>query len=82
MLPIKTVLFPTDFSDRAEYAFQLACALARDYGARLILCHVHNIPPVVYGEFGAAPPEPLGAADEMRTRLMAIRPADEGIPVD
>jgi nucleotide-binding universal stress UspA family protein len=82
MLPIKTILHPTDFSDRAEYGFQLACALARDYGARLILCHVHQIPPVVYGEFGAAPPEPIGAAEEMGARLLAIRPADENIPVE
>jgi hypothetical protein len=30
MLPIHTVLHPTDFSERSQHAFRLA----RDYGAR------------------------------------------------
>jgi hypothetical protein len=33
MLPIRTILQPTDFSAPAEDAFELACFLARDYGA-------------------------------------------------
>ena len=45
MLFIQTILFPTDFSDHSERALELARALARDYGARLVLLHV------------AAPPE-------------------------
>src|SRR5262249_32901981 len=36
VLPIHTILHPTDFSERSGYAFQLACALTRDYGARLV----------------------------------------------
>ena len=40
MLPIKTILHPTDFSERSDQAFQLACSLARDHGARLIVLHV------------------------------------------
>ena len=31
MLPIHTILHPTDFSARSKSAFDLACALARDY---------------------------------------------------
>jgi nucleotide-binding universal stress UspA family protein len=82
MLAIKTILHPTDFSDRAEYGFTLACALARDYGARLILCHVHQPPTVVIGEFGAAPPEPPETADMLRERLMQLKPTDPDIPVE
>jgi nucleotide-binding universal stress UspA family protein len=44
MLPIRTILYPTDFSETAECAFPLACALARDYGARLIVLHVYPPP--------------------------------------
>jgi hypothetical protein len=33
MLPIKTILHPTDFSEHSAYAFRVACSLARDYGA-------------------------------------------------
>jgi nucleotide-binding universal stress UspA family protein len=40
MLPILTILHPTDFSDCSEYARQLAASLARDYGARLVVVHV------------------------------------------
>jgi nucleotide-binding universal stress UspA family protein len=40
MLSLATILHPTDFSDHSELAFRLACALARDYNARLILLHV------------------------------------------
>lgn len=40
MLPITTILCPTDFSPHAEAAFQLGSALARDYQAKLILLHV------------------------------------------
>jgi len=49
MLPIKTVLYPTDFSAPSEYAFQVACSLARDYGAKLVVLHV-DMPPVTIGE--------------------------------
>jgi nucleotide-binding universal stress UspA family protein len=44
MLPIRTILHPTDFSERARYALQLACALARDQGAHLTLLHVMPVP--------------------------------------
>ncbi len=49
MLPIKTILHPTDFSAPSEYAFRVACALARDYGAKLVVMHV-DMPPVTIGE--------------------------------
>jgi nucleotide-binding universal stress UspA family protein len=40
MKPIKTILHPTDFSAAAQFGLELACALARDHGARLILLHI------------------------------------------
>jgi len=45
MLAIRAILHPTDFSERSQLAFRLACSLARDYGARLILVHVS--PPIM-----------------------------------
>ncbi len=33
MAGIQTILHPTDFSENSRYAFQTACALARDYHA-------------------------------------------------
>jgi len=49
MLPIRTILFPTDFSECSEAAFRLASSFARDYGARLIALHVYP-PPLDHGE--------------------------------
>jgi universal stress protein A len=74
MLAIQTILHPTDFSERSEHAFWLACALARDYGARLIVLHVADAPVVAYGE-GVAPPDPeelRAAAQEQLDRLQAL----------
>ena len=81
MLPIKTILHPTDFSEQAGYGFQMACALARDYGARLIVCHVYQPPPVVYGEFGAAPPPLDETPESLRERLARVRPPEDEVDV-
>ncbi|CAN5471064.1 universal stress protein [soil metagenome] len=40
MFPISIILHPTDFSRFSEQAFELACALTRDYAARLVVLHV------------------------------------------
>lgn len=55
MLPIQTILHPTDFSEPADYAFRLACSLARDHQARLVIVHVAN---PGYAYVGVAIPEP------------------------
>ena len=72
MLPIHTILHPTDFSERSQYAFWLACSLARDYGARLIVLHVVALPTVVYGEAVVVPPNPeeLRAAAQVDERAL------------
>ncbi len=40
MMPIRTLVHPTDFSPCSARAFELACELARDSGARLVTLHV------------------------------------------
>ncbi len=50
MLPIRTILVATDFSPMSEHAFRFAGALARDYGARLVLLHVIRPSVAVYAE--------------------------------
>ena len=75
MLPLHTILHPTDFSERSEYAFRLACSLARDYGARLVALHVVTPPVVIYGD-GIVPLDPgpeRAAAKERLERLEAPR---------
>lgn len=41
---MKTILFPTDFSENSMHAAQYAAMLAQRYDAKLILLHVYNIP--------------------------------------
>jgi nucleotide-binding universal stress UspA family protein len=90
MLPIKSILHPTDFSPQADYAYRLACALARDYSARLIVMHVKMLPTVAYGEFAALPPEPEETMENLKERLMELKPRDcaveyvltEGVPAE
>jgi len=44
MKPIRTILFPTDFSENCEHAFEFALGFARQFSARLIVMHVINEP--------------------------------------
>jgi nucleotide-binding universal stress UspA family protein len=50
MIPIHTILYPTDFSRQSEPAFQLAASVARDHNARLVVLHVVPPPGAPYGE--------------------------------
>jgi nucleotide-binding universal stress UspA family protein len=52
MLPIRTILHPTDFSTHSDHAFGVACALARDYAARLVVLHVAPAEVVYSGLIG------------------------------
>jgi nucleotide-binding universal stress UspA family protein len=81
MIPMKIILHPTDFSKPSEYALRFACALARDYEARLILLHVVE-PPVYYGELGMTVPLPADFHESLQDRLERLVPADVGIPVE
>lgn len=68
MFPLATILHPTDFSEQSEFAFRLACALARDYNARLVLLHVLPPPMVVYAG-GPVPAETWPSSEEVREKL-------------
>jgi nucleotide-binding universal stress UspA family protein len=73
MLPIRVILHPTDFSLYSQAALPLACALARDHGATLVLVHVRSIPISTYGELGAVPAEPV---DVVKDRMRQLLPPD------
>ena len=44
MFSVKTLLYPTDFTQTSRYAFDLACQIARERNARVIALHV--VPPL------------------------------------
>ncbi|REK17574.1 MAG: universal stress protein [Planctomycetota bacterium] len=76
---IKTILCPTDFSSASKEALVLATSLARDYAAKLLVCHVYQ------------PPEPTAAMvshsgvpidrsrDEQLRELTEVRPPDPAV---
>lgn len=77
MLNIRTILVPADYSGHSEDAFQLAQALARDYGARLIVVHVATPPLLVTpGELGRALQVKNGYRAELEERLKGIYAID------
>lgn len=73
MFPFKTILHPTDFSERSALAFRLACSLARDYGARLILLHVAE-PPRTNAVEGVAIPPVVVDWQQLREQLLEFQP--------
>src|SRR4249920_638716 len=80
MLPIHTILFPTDFSESAQQTFPLACSLARDCGARLVVLHV-AAPPVRHEKLAAErhPEEYYGV---LRKALLQIRALEDNVSVE
>jgi nucleotide-binding universal stress UspA family protein len=81
MLRLRTILHPTDFSERSGYAFQLACALAWDHGARLVVSHV-QLPPVVSRELVPMAPEPFAVWRALEEQLSKLRPPDPDVSVE
>jgi nucleotide-binding universal stress UspA family protein len=87
MLPIRVILHPTDFSTPSEPAFQLACYLARDAGARLVVLHVIEVPLIMYSGVLMAPPAPppLPTEEERRAVLEQLHrflPPDPAVTVE
>jgi nucleotide-binding universal stress UspA family protein len=83
MLPISTIIHPTDFSDRSEYAFRLACSLARDHGARLIVLHVVPTPQGVgYNELPIVPPLSPDYRQELEEKLHKFKTVDPKLRVE
>jgi len=68
MLALKTVLFPTDFSDQAEVALDHALALAEKHGAALHMLHAV----VLHADDPNDPAHHFPDAEEIRVRLEEI----------
>jgi nucleotide-binding universal stress UspA family protein len=80
MLPIHTILHPTDFSEPSRYAFELACNLARGLSARLVLVHV-GTPPAVVGH-AVLMPVLAKEQEELEERLQQLTASDGNLGVE
>jgi nucleotide-binding universal stress UspA family protein len=84
MLALQTILHPTDFSEHSAYAFRLACSLARDHGARVLVLHtVTTLGPelVSYGE-AVTQLQPEAYQQKLWDDLRRVRSPDPDVPVD
>lgn len=86
MFTIKTILHPTDFSERSACGLPLACALARDHGARLVVAHVVE-PPMPINYEGVVIPTQDTDVETVRAKLQELTDRDpkvraEGIVVE
>ncbi len=80
MFSIHKILHPTDYSDASRPAFELACSLARDYSAELIVCHV-SPPPIIAAGEGVVFETPAFETEQMMARLEQMNPSVPGVRV-
>ena len=81
MLPIRTILHPTDFSEHSKPAFEMACALARDYHAGLVVVHVTQSA-AIFAPDGIAVAYPTEDSTEPKMRLAAMHAPGGGVTID
>jgi nucleotide-binding universal stress UspA family protein len=81
MFPLRTILHPTDFSDCSEVAFRMACSLACDYQAHLVILHVSPPPVDGYGE-GILPPLSADYLRPLREKLRQLQEAAPAVSVE
>ena len=79
----KTILHPNDFSSSASEALRIACSLAREYGAKLILLHVAQRPVAsVAGMPLPPPPPPIVDWSGLKKELDAVAAGIKDVPVE
>jgi nucleotide-binding universal stress UspA family protein len=79
MYPIRTILHPTDTSEDSQSAFRLACSLARDHGAELVVLHVY--PPAAVPEQDRPWWGPTAYDQRLWNDILRLRPLDPAVQV-
>lgn len=79
---IRTILYATDFSEPSRDVFPFAVALARDYGARLIVAHVMPLPITAITPGSLAVIEPEGNPEGVEEYLRQFDPHDPRVRVE
>jgi nucleotide-binding universal stress UspA family protein len=77
---IHRILHPNDLSENSKPAFEMACALARDYGAELVILHVY--PPPFNAAEAVDRRRPDGIAEDLEEKVRALVPGERFIAVD
>ncbi|MFN2624215.1 MAG: universal stress protein [Chthoniobacterales bacterium] len=80
MLAIKTILHPTDFSEPSRVALDMACGLASDYGAQLVIIHVMATPLLAPATKVAGIQSKLDGLEIPTNGIDVVRRIEEGNP--
>lgn len=81
-MKLKTILFPTDFSESSDAALSFASSLAAESGAKLQIVHVGNdTPTYLAGYYGSdlIPDTAKQVAEENQRLLTEIKPTVSGV---
>jgi nucleotide-binding universal stress UspA family protein len=78
MFPVKTLLHPTDLSEASRHAFDLACQIARDRSARIVVLHV--LPPPNRHSTEVAIGNPLAGFHEIAPDVSIETRVEKGDP--
>ena len=84
MMKFQRILFPTDFSAASTHAFELACGIARDYNASILILAVIEEPLAVgeYAGLDAGFSTGVHAAREkMQAKLVRMKSTVPGVSV-
>jgi nucleotide-binding universal stress UspA family protein len=81
MYRIRTILHATDFSEGSAVALRLACSLAQQHGARLVVVHVAEVPIVPYVG-GLLLPESPTYLQDVKAKLLQVGATEAGLPVE
>jgi nucleotide-binding universal stress UspA family protein len=80
--PIHTILHPTDFSGPCEEAFRVACALAKDQSARVVVVHVAVPPAASMPHMPVPMPLPADHRGKLEEMLDRFRTAVPDVQVE
>jgi nucleotide-binding universal stress UspA family protein len=80
MLQVKTLLHPTDLTEASRNAFDLACQIARDRGARIVALHV--VPPPNQHSAEVVIGDPLAGLHELAPDVPIDTRVEKGDPAN
>ena len=82
MLPIRTILHLTDFSEQAQHAFAAACSLAFAITARLVVLYVRAPAVIAFGELGPIVTDLVWTPADVKAGLSGLHLPDPGVEVE
>jgi nucleotide-binding universal stress UspA family protein len=80
VLPIKTLLHPTDLTEASRHAFDVACQIVAGRGARIVVLHV--VPPPNRHSTEVVTGNPLAGFSEIAPDVAIDTRVEKGDPAD